>query len=58
MEYYSGILFLTTNRPGQLDEAIKPRVHSALLYRTLSLEQTRNIFRLNIKRLEMIEHKR
>lgn len=58
MEYYNGILFLTTNRTGQLDEAIKSRVHSALLYQTLSLEQTLEIFRVNIKRLEMIEKQR
>jgi hypothetical protein len=58
MEYYDGILFLTTNRTGQLDEAIKSRVHSALLYQTLTLEQTLEIFRLNIKRLELIEQQR
>jgi hypothetical protein len=58
MEYYNGILFLTTNRPGQLDEAIKSRVHSALLYQTLSLQQTLEIFRMNIERLELIEKQR
>jgi hypothetical protein len=58
MEYYSGILFLTTNRPGQLDEAIKSRVHSVLLYNTLTLEQTREIFNINIERLEYIEQRR
>ncbi|KAK4097730.1 hypothetical protein N658DRAFT_510156 [Parathielavia hyrcaniae] len=58
MEYYNGILFLTTNRPGQLDEAIKSRVHSALLYQTLTLQQTLEIFRMNIERLELIEKQR
>lgn len=58
MEYYSGILFLTTNRPGQLDEAIKSRVHSVLLYKTLTLKQTREIFSMNIERLEYIEQRR
>jgi len=58
MEYYNGILFLTTNRPAQLDEAIKSRVHVALLYRTLTLSQTRDIFRTNISRLEYIEGER
>ncbi|KAH6618400.1 hypothetical protein B0J18DRAFT_371434 [Chaetomium sp. MPI-SDFR-AT-0129] len=58
MEYYKGVLFLTTNRPGQLDEAIKSRVHCALLYQTLSKEQTLQIFKLNIKRLEYIEMQR
>ncbi|KAK0721610.1 P-loop containing nucleoside triphosphate hydrolase protein, partial [Lasiosphaeria miniovina] len=51
MEYYNGILVLTTNRPGQLYEAIKSRVHSALLYKPLTLKQTREIFIMNIKRL-------
>ncbi|KAK4446648.1 hypothetical protein QBC34DRAFT_331121 [Podospora aff. communis PSN243] len=55
MEYYGGILFLTTNRPGQLDEAVKSRVHSTLLYKALDFQQTREIFRLNIERLELIE---
>lgn len=58
MEYYKGVLFLTTNRPGQLDEAIKSRVHCALLYQTLNKEQTLQIFKLNIKRLEYIEMQR
>ncbi|KAH6843479.1 hypothetical protein B0I37DRAFT_437847 [Chaetomium sp. MPI-CAGE-AT-0009] len=58
MEYYNGVLFLTTNRPGQLDEAIKSRVHSALLYQTLSQAQTEKVFRMNIKRLEYIEMQR
>jgi len=58
MEYYSGILFLTTNRPGQLDEAVKSRVHSTLLYQSLDFQQTREIFRLNIERLELIERQR
>lgn len=58
MEYYSGILFLTTNRPGQLDEAVKSRVHSTLLYHSLDLRQTREIFRLNIDRLDLIERQR
>ena len=58
MEYYSGILFLTTNRPGQLDEAIKSRVHCVLLYKTLTHKQTREIFSMNIERLEYIEERR
>ncbi len=58
MEYYSGILFLTTNRPGQLDEAIKSRVHCVLLYKTLTHNQMREIFSMNIERLEYIEERR
>jgi hypothetical protein len=30
LEYYSGILFLTTNRVGTIDEAFKSRIHISL----------------------------
>jgi hypothetical protein len=55
LETFTGILFLTTNRPGVLDEAVKSRVHAILHYRPLSLEQTLSIFRLNVARLEAAE---
>lgn len=32
MEYYKGLLFLTTNRVGTFDEAFKSRVHISLFY--------------------------
>jgi hypothetical protein len=32
LEYYSGILFLTTNRVGIMDEAFKSRIHVSLYY--------------------------
>lgn len=43
LEYYNGILFLTTNRGGVLDEAIKSRVHLNLKYESLNLYQTKKI---------------
>ncbi|RKL27626.1 hypothetical protein BFJ70_g11491 [Fusarium oxysporum] len=55
LEYYSGILFLTTNRVGILDEAFKSRIHISLYYEPLSRQQTVEIFRVNIKRLRGIE---
>lgn len=30
LEYFDGILFLTTNRPGQLDETFQSRIHITL----------------------------
>ena len=36
MEYYRGILFLTTNRIGQIDDAIMSRVHLVVKYDTLN----------------------
>lgn len=58
MEYYNGIMFLTTNRPGVIDEAIKSRVHMSLQYTALTDEQTLAIFRQNITQLRSIEQKR
>lgn len=31
LEYYSGILFLTTNRVGSIDEALRSRIHMSVL---------------------------
>ncbi|KAK7961728.1 uncharacterized protein PG986_002553 [Apiospora aurea] len=36
MEYFSGLLFLTTNRVGQIDDAFISRVHVAIGYNALS----------------------
>ncbi|KAF4420757.1 ATP-dependent zinc metalloprotease FtsH [Colletotrichum fructicola] len=58
LEYYSGILFLTTNRVGLLDEAFKSRIHISLYYEPLSRDQTVDIFRFNIQRLRDIEKER
>ncbi|KAL8351071.1 hypothetical protein RB601_000793 [Gaeumannomyces tritici] len=55
LEYYSGILFLTTNRVGHLDEAFKSRIHVSLYYPPLTIQQTVAIFDVNIRQLEMIE---
>ena len=35
MEYFKGLLFLTTNRVGQIDDAFMSRVHTAIEYKTL-----------------------
>lgn len=58
MEYYNGILFLTTNRPGVIDEAVQSRVHMTLRYEALGLDQTTAIFAQNITQLRNIERKR
>lgn len=58
LEYYNGILFLTTNRPGVLDEAVKSRVHLSLPYKAFDLDQTKAIFQLNINQLQEIEEQR
>ncbi|KAI0490039.1 hypothetical protein F4859DRAFT_523833 [Xylaria cf. heliscus] len=58
LEYYNGLLFLTTNRVGTIDEAFKSRIHMSLYYPPLDKTQTRDIFRLNIARLREIEAQR
>lgn len=58
LEYYRGILFLTTNKVGHLDEAFKSRIHLSLYYEPLNKEQTMEIFKMNIARLTKIEKER
>ncbi|KAL2837693.1 hypothetical protein BJY01DRAFT_40597 [Aspergillus pseudoustus] len=52
MEYYAGILFLTTNRVGDFDEAFTSRIHVSLYYPDLSGDQTAKIFELNLGMIE------
>ncbi|KAH6608460.1 aaa family atpase [Trichoderma cornu-damae] len=49
LEYYAGILFLTTNRIGDFDEAFSSRIHVSLYYPPLDLKSTRKIFKLNLR---------
>ncbi|KAI1860207.1 hypothetical protein JX265_010131 [Neoarthrinium moseri] len=58
LEYYNGLLFLTTNRVGSIDDAFKSRIHMSLYYPPLDKTQTRDIFRLNITKLREIERQR
>ncbi|KAJ5984071.1 P-loop containing nucleoside triphosphate hydrolase protein [Penicillium waksmanii] len=55
LDYYSGILFLTTNRVGTTDEAFKSRIHISLYYPYLDLDQTEKIWAVNLERLAVIE---
>ena len=45
LEYYSGILFLTTNRVESLDPAFQSRVQCALRYNELDVESRASIWR-------------
>jgi hypothetical protein len=58
LEYYSGILFLTTNRVGVIDEAFKSRIHVTLLYPELTEYQTHLIWSMNLDRLRKIDRER
>lgn len=51
LEYFAGILFLTTNRVGAFDEAFKSRIHISLYYPPLDWEQSEKIWMMNLRRL-------
>ncbi|KAH8774232.1 hypothetical protein BGZ57DRAFT_386738 [Hyaloscypha finlandica] len=44
VEYYRGILFLTTNRPGQIDDSFISRVTIAIEYQKATPQQSRQIW--------------
>ena len=50
LEYYRGILFLTKNRVGGIDEAVKSRIRVSLHYPALNLQQALSIWDLNLAR--------
>jgi hypothetical protein len=52
LEYYRGVLFLTTNRVEAFDSAFTSRIHVALHYRRLSDEDRMRIWTNNFERLE------
>ncbi|WQF80779.1 Putative AAA+ ATPase domain, ATPase, AAA-type, core [Colletotrichum destructivum] len=58
LEYYPGILFLTTNRVGAIDDAFRSRLHLTLYYPKLVEKQSIKIWKNNIKKLkEVNEHR-
>lgn len=52
LEYYEGILILTTNRVGTFDEAFKSRIQLALQYDNLNEQQRKQIWRNFLARLK------
>ncbi|TFK64312.1 P-loop containing nucleoside triphosphate hydrolase protein [Pluteus cervinus] len=51
VEYYRGILFLTTNRVKTFDEAFLSRIHVALHFRELTQESKEQVWRAFIKKV-------
>ena len=51
LEYFKGVLFLTTNRVGAFDDAFISRIHVALHYPPLSDEYRKQIWGKNFRRL-------
>ena len=57
LEYYAGILFLTTNRVGTFDDAFKSRIHVSLYYPELKLTPTLKVWKMNLARTrENLKH--
>ncbi|KAI3324697.1 hypothetical protein HD806DRAFT_493377 [Xylariaceae sp. AK1471] len=52
LEYYEGILFLTSNRVGVFDEAFKSRLHMALYYPPLEWKYTKRIWETHLEKLK------
>lgn len=57
LEYYSGILFLTTNRIGIIDPAFKSRIHLSLYYPKLNWPKTKAIWENHLSRLSKLYKK-
>ncbi|KAK4446488.1 transitional endoplasmic reticulum ATPase 1 [Podospora aff. communis PSN243] len=52
LEYYRGIIILTTNRIKSIDVAVISRIHLAIRYDDLSVDQMRSIFKYFLDQLE------
>ncbi|KAL8339827.1 hypothetical protein RB601_006107 [Gaeumannomyces tritici] len=51
LEYYPGVLVLTSNRVGELDEAFRSRIHVCLFYPKLDIDSSRRIWHKNLARI-------
>lgn len=55
LEYFQGILFLTTNRVETFDDAFQSRIHVALRYGDLTTKAKRSIWKMFLERVRAIE---
>ena len=51
LEYYQGLLFLTTNRIGVFDKAFKSRIHLAIHYPALDAPKRKELWRFFLGRI-------
>ena len=56
LEYCQGVVFLTSNRAGHIDEAVKSRVHVAIYYPPLSDASLETIWGNNLQRLKKMSN--
>ena len=54
LEYYEGVLFLTTNRIVTFDLAFKSRIHLALKYNALGVSERKQLWKLFISRVPAV----
>jgi len=52
IEYFGGILFLTTNRVKEFDEAFQSRIHLSLLYTDLGTNEKEEIWMAFLRKLD------
>lgn len=50
LEYYRGIMFLTTNRVNDFDPAMQSRIHLAIKYSPLNMETRRSLWTCFLER--------
>ncbi len=50
LEYYQGIMFLTTNRIGLFDDAFKSRIHLAVMYPALSPTSRKSLWEMFLRK--------
>lgn len=55
LEYYQGIMFLTTNRITTFDEAFQTRIHLALKYSNLGMPARREVWRNFLEQMPLAE---
>lgn len=49
LEYFAGLLFITTNRVRSFDEAFQSRIHVSLRYRDLEADARRKVWRSTLR---------
>ena len=54
LEYFSGILFLTTNRVNSFDDAFQSRIHIALRYHELDARARRAIWKMFLEKVKAL----
>ncbi|KAL4892435.1 hypothetical protein BDV59DRAFT_41869 [Aspergillus ambiguus] len=55
LEYFQGILFLTTNRVETFDDAFQSRIHVALRYGELTTKAKRSVWKMFLERVQAKE---